>query len=206
MHASSTGSFLRRGLLAAGFFAASLLSAATIGEPAPSFTLTDLNGTSHTLADFKGKTVVLEWVNPECPFVVKHYERSGNIPATQTMATSYGVVWLQINSAAAGKQGDFDTAQVKAWIEKNKVAATAYLRDTDGKVGRAYEARTTPQMFVINAEGILVYKGAIDDKPTANPKDVEGAENYVKTVLAAIKADQPIAKPSTQPYGCSVKY
>lgn len=206
MKPSALFSFARRGVFAAGFFAASLLGAATIGQPAPGFTLTDNNGVSHNLSDFKGKTVVLEWVNPECPFVVKHYEKSGNIPATQKMATDDGVIWLLINSAATGKQGDFDVAQVKTWSEKNKVAATAYLRDSDGKVGKAYEARTTPHIFVINAEGTLVYKGGIDDKPTANAKDIEGAENFAKSALLALKAGQPIAKSSTQPYGCSVKY
>ncbi len=199
-------SSLRRGLFAAGFFAASLLGAATVGEPAPAFTLTDLDGATHNLADFKGKTVVLEWVNPECPFVVKHYEKSGNIPATQKAATADGVVWLQINSAAAGKQGDYDAAKAKAWQSKNSVAATAYLRDPDGKVGKAYGAVTTPHIYVINPEGTLVYNGGIDDKPTANPKDIEGAENFAKAALAAVKAGEPVAKPNTKPYGCAVKY
>lgn len=199
-------SFLRAGLAAAGLFAAAVLGAATVGQPAPAFTLTDLDGKTHSLADFKGKTVVLEWVNPECPFVVKHYEKSGNLPATQKAATADGVVWLLINSAAPGKQGDFDAAAAKAWMEKNQAAATAYLRDVDGKVGKAYDAKTTPHMYVINAEGVLVYNGAIDSKRSTNPKDIEGAENYVKSALAALKAGQPVATPTTQPYGCSVKY
>jgi hypothetical protein len=199
-------SFLRAGLAVAGLFAAAVLGAATVGQPAPAFTLTDLDGKTHSLADFKGKTVVLEWVNPECPFVVKHYEKSGNLPATQKAATADGVVWLLINSAAPGKQGDFDAAAAKAWMEKNQAAATAYLRDVDGKVGKAYDAKTTPHMYVINAEGVLVYNGAIDSKRSTNPKDIEGAENYVKSALAALKAGQPVATPTTQPYGCSVKY
>jgi peroxiredoxin len=199
-------SFVRGLFAATGLFASALLGAASVGQPAPAFTLTDLDGTSHSLSDFKGKTVVLEWVNPECPFVVKHYEKSGNLPATQKAAVADGVVWLLINSAAAGKQGDFDAAAAKAWMEKNQAAATAYLRDPDGKVGRAYDAKTTPHMYVINAEGVLVYNGAIDDKRSTNPKDIEGAENFVKSALAALKAGQPVATPTTQPYGCSVKY
>lgn len=199
-------SLLRAGFAAAGLFAAAVLGAATVGQPAPAFTLTDLDGKAHSLADFKGKTVVLEWVNPECPFVVKHYEKSGNIPATQKAAVADGVVWLQINSAAAGKQGDYDAAAAKGWQAKNNVAASAYLRDADGKVGKAYDAKTTPHIFVINAEGTLVYNGGIDDKRSANPKDIEGAENYAKSALAAVKEGKPVAKATTQPYGCSVKY
>ena len=199
-------SLLRAGLVAAGVFAASVLGAATVGQPAPAFTLTDLDGKAHSLSDFKGKTVVLEWVNPECPFVVKHYEKSGNIPATQKAAVADGVVWLQINSAAAGKQGDFDTEKAKAWQSKNKVAAAAYLRDADGKVGKAYDAKTTPQIFIINAEGVLVYNGAIDSIRSTNTDDIAKAENYVKSALAAIKEGKPVASPTTQPYGCSVKY
>lgn len=206
MNLKSLPSLFRAGLAVAGLFAASVLGAATVGQPAPAFTLTDLDGKTHSLSDFKGKTVVLEWLNPECPFVVKHYEKSGNIPATQKAATADGVVWLQINSAASGKQGDYDAEKAKAWQAKNKAAATAYLRDADGKVGKAYDAKTTPHMYVINAEGVLVYNGGIDDKRSADAKDIETAENYVKSALAAVKAGQPVAKATTQPYGCSVKY
>lgn len=199
-------SYLRSTFAVAAFCAGGLLSAATVGQPAPAFTLTDLSGKTHNLADFKGKTVVLEWVNPECPFVVKHYEKSGNIPATQKAATEDGVVWLQINSAAAGKQGDFDDAAVKGWQEKNKVAATAYLRDRDGAVGKSYAAKTTPQIYVINAEGTLVYNGAIDSKRSTDAADIAGAENYAKSALAALKEGKLPANATTQPYGCSVKY
>jgi peroxiredoxin len=197
---------LRTGLVFVGLFAAGLLSAATVGQPAPAFTLTDLDGKTHSLADFKGKTVVLEWVNPLCPFVVKHYEKSGNLPATQAAAKADGVVWLQINSAAPGKQGDYDAAAAKEWQTKNKVVAAAYLRDVDGKVGKAYDAKTTPQIFVINAEGVLVYNGAIDSKRSTNAADIESSENYVKSALAALKEGKPVPTPTTQPYGCSVKY
>ncbi len=191
---------------AVALFAACTLSAATVGQPAPAFTLTDIKGTSHNLSDFKGKTVVLEWVNPECPFVIKHYEKSGNIPSTQKAATTDGVVWLQINSAAAGKQGDFAPAQVADWSAKNKVAATAYLRDSDGKVGKAYAAKTTPQLYVINPEGVLVYNGAIDSIRSSDAADITKAENYMTTTLAALKSGKPVVKSTTPPYGCSVKY
>jgi peroxiredoxin len=193
-------------VVSAGLVAAGFLHAATVGQPAPAFTLTDLDGKVHSLADFKGKTVVLEWVNAECPFVVKHYVKSGNIPALQKEATADGVVWLQINSAAPGKQGDYDAAKAKAWQEKNKAAATAYLRDTDGTVGKAYDAKTTPHLYVINAEGELVYNGGIDSIRSAKAEDIEKADNYVKAALASVKAGKPVEKATTQPYGCSVKY
>lgn len=197
---------LRSLFVSAGLLVAGALHAATVGQPAPAFTLTDLAGVSHNLSDFKGKTVVLEWVNPECPFVVKHYEKSGNLPATQKAAVADGVVWLLINSAAPGKQGDYDVAKATEWLEKNKAAATAYLRDVDGKVGKAYDAKTTPQIYVINAEGVLVYNGAIDSIRSTNAADIEKSENYAAAALAAVKAGKPVEKPVTQPYGCSVKY
>jgi len=199
-------SILRAGVAAAGLFAAAVLGAATVGEPAPAFTLTDLDGKTHNLADYKGKTVILEWVNAECPFVVKHYDKSGNLPATQKAAAAEGAVWLQINSAAPGKQGDFDAEKAKAWQAKHGVAGVPYFRDVDGTVGKAYGAKTTPHIFVINPEGVLVYNGAIDSIRSADPKDIEKAENYVKSALEALKAGKPIATPVTQPYGCSVKY
>ena len=192
--------------VAAAVFAVGVQAAAVVGEAAPAFTLTDIKGASHSLSDFKGKTVVLEWVNPECPFVVKHYEKSGNIPALQKSATADGVVWLSINSAAAGKQGDYDAAKVAAWSEKTKAAPTAYLRDSDGKVGKAYGAKTTPQIYVINAEGTLVYNGAIDSIRSADAADIAKAENFAAAALAAVKAGKPVEKATTQPYGCSVKY
>jgi hypothetical protein len=206
MKLTALPSLLRAGVTALGLFAAAVLGAATVGQPAPAFTLTDIKGTEHSLSDFRGKTVVLEWVNQECPFVVKFYERSGKMPQLQKAAAEEGVVWLLINSAAPGKQGDFDVEKVKAWKEKNQVAATAYFRDQDGTVGRAYGARTTPHMFVINAEGVLVYNGAIDSKRSTNAADIEGAENYLVAALAALREGRPVATPTTQPYGCSVKY
>lgn len=186
--------------------AVGLNAAPVVGQPAPDFTLTDLNGQSHTLSSFKGKTVVLEWVNPECPFVVKHYEKSGNMPATQKAALGQGVVWLSINSGHPGAQGDFDKAKVEAWMNKNGAASTAYFRDQDGKVGKLYDARTTPHMFVINPEGVLVYAGGIDDIRSANPDDIAKATNYVKAALADLAAGRAVQTSSSRPYGCSVKY
>lgn len=192
--------------VAAVVLAVGVQAAAVVGETAPAFTLTDIKGVTHNLSDFKGKTVVLEWVNPECPFVKKHYEKSDNIPSLQKAATADGVVWLSINSAAAGKQGDFDASQVTAWAAKTKAAPTAYLRDTDGKVGKAYGAKTTPQIFVITAEGKVAYAGAIDSISSADAADIAKAENYAAAALAAVKTGKPVEKASTQPYGCSVKY
>jgi hypothetical protein len=196
-------------LLAAAFAAAFITGAARatveIGKPAPDFTLTDINGKAHKLSDYKGKTVVLEWVNAECPIVVKHYE-SGNMPATQKAAIADGVVWLSINSGHPGAQGDFEKAQVEAWAKATGAQSTAYFRDQDGKVGRLYGAKTTPHMYVITKDGTLVYNGAIDSIPSAKKEDVAKATNYVNAALAAVKAGKPIAEAATKPYGCSVKY
>ncbi|MGK2286737.1 thioredoxin family protein [Pedomonas sp. V897] len=180
-------------------------AAPKVGAPAPAFTATDINGKTHALSDYKGKTVVLEWHNPECPFVKKHYD-SGNMQALQKSATSDGVVWLTINTSAEGKQGHLTPQAAKDLLAAQKAAPSAYLLDTDGKVGRLYEAKTTPHMFVIDPKGTLVYMGAIDDKPTANPDDIKTAKNYVTAALASVKAGQPVADSATKPYGCSVKY
>lgn len=181
-------------------------AAPEVGKPAPDFTLTDINGQSHSLSSFKGKTVVIEWVNPQCPFVVKHYDKSGNIPKTQKAATADGVVWLQVNSGHPGAEGDFDAAQVKAWMAKNNVASTAYFRDSDGKVGRLYDARNTPQLFIVDPAGVLRYAGAIDSIRSSKAEDIAQATNYVSTALAELKAGKEVSNKSTKPYGCSVKY
>lgn len=186
--------------------AAAAYAALEVGQPAPDFTLQDIHGQVHSLSSYKGKTVVLEWVNPECPFVQKHYEKTTNMQATQKTALADGVVWLQINSAAAGKQGDFDNAQAAAWLKRVGSVTTAYCRDTDGKVGHLYDARTTPHMFVINTDGVLVYEGGIDSIRSANPDDIAKATNYVSAALADLKAGRPVATPTSKPYGCSVKY
>ncbi|WP_438483506.1 redoxin domain-containing protein [Oleiharenicola lentus] len=195
-------------LVGAASFAAFSLghAAAVVGQAAPDFTLTDINGQKHSLSDFKGKTVVLEWVNQECPFVVKHYDKSGNMPKTQKAATDAGVVWLQVNSGSPGAQGDFDPAKVAAWQKKNNVASTAYFRDQDGKVGKLYDARTTPHMYVVDGSGTLVYAGGIDSINSGKTEDISKATNYVNAALADIKAGKPVSTPSSKPYGCSVKY
>ena len=180
-------------------------AAANVGAPAPDFSVTDLQGKVHRLADYKGKTVVLEWVNPECPFVVKHYG-SGNIPKLQKTATADGVVWLTINSARRGGQGDYDANAAQGWLNKQGAAQTAYLRDQDGKVGRLYGAKTTPHLYVIDPAGTLVYNGAIDSIRSADVDDLAKAENYVTSALAAVKAGRPVSKATSQPYGCGIKY
>mgnify|MGYP001439559657 CR=1 FL=1 len=181
-------------------------AAPTVGQPAPDFTLTDINGQTHSLSSYRGKTVVLEWVNQECPFVVKHYDKSGNMPATQKAAKEQGVVWLTINSGHPGAQGDYDKDKVEAWMKKTGASPTAYFRDQDGKVGKLYDARTTPHMFVINPEGVLVYAGGIDDIPSAKVDDIKKATNLVTAALTDLKEGRPVRTPTSRPYGCSVKY
>jgi peroxiredoxin len=194
-------------MMAAGVaLVASLHAAPEVGQTAPDFTLTDINGQTHTLSSFRGKVVVLEWVNQECPFVVKHYDKSGNMPATQKLAREQGVIWLSINSGHPGAQGDFDKAKVEGWMQKTGAAPTAYFRDQTGKVGKLYDARTTPHMFVINTDGVLVYAGGIDDVRSANPNDIAKATNYVKAALADLQSGREVQTKRSQPYGCSVKY
>jgi hypothetical protein len=184
----------------------SAFAGAEAGQAAPDFTLTDVAGKTHKLSDYRGKTVVLEWVNPECPFVVKHYESSGNIPALQKAAAADGVVWLSINSGKAGAQGDYEPTKVSAWSSKTGAAPAAYLRDSDGKVGKLYGAKTTPHMYVISGDGTLVYNGAIDSIRSTKTEDIGKATNYVTAALASVKAGQPVAKATSEPYGCPVKY
>ena len=176
-----------------------------VGSPAPDFTVTDINGKTQRLSDYKGKTVVLEWVNPKCPFVKKHYE-SGNIPNLQKSATGSGVVWLEINSAAPGKDGDFDAAQASAWLNEMHASPTAYIRDSDGTLGKLYGAKSTPHMFVITGDGTLAYDGAIDSISSSKKDDISRATNYVSAALTSVKLGQPVAKAVSEPYGCPVKY
>ncbi|AVP96076.1 thioredoxin family protein [Ahniella affigens] len=176
-----------------------------IGQPAPDFTVVDANGQSHSLADFKGKTVVLEWNNPECPFVKKHYG-AGNMQKQQADATAKGVVWLSVNSSAPGKQGNLDGAGANAQLAKSGAKPTAYLLDADGKVGHAYGARTTPHMFVIDGQGMLQYMGAIDSVPSADSEDIPGATQYVTQALSEMGAGKAVSVSVSEPYGCSVKY
>jgi peroxiredoxin len=185
--------------------AAAALAQPEVGKPAPEFALKDLAGKEHKLSDFKGKTVVLEWVNYGCPFVKKHYD-SKNMQTLQKEATADGVVWLQICSSAPGKQGNATPGEAKAKSAEYGAASTAYLVDESGTVGKLYNAKTTPEMFVINKDGTLVYKGAIDDNSSPSPDTVAGATNYVKAALKSLADGQPVATASTKPYGCSVKY
>ena len=184
---------------------ANALQEPSVGSPAPAFTLTDTKGKQHKLADFKGKHVVLEWVNFGCPFVKKHYE-SGNMQATQKKAVEKGVVWLSVCSSADGKQGHMDAADWNEEIVDRKLSSTAVLLDESGAVGKTYGAKTTPHMYIVNPDGVLVYKGAIDDKPSTNKDDIPGAKNYVLAALDESMAGKPVSLASTTPYGCSVKY
>ncbi|MBA2918082.1 redoxin domain-containing protein [Sphingomonas sp. MAH-20] len=176
-----------------------------VGKPAPDFKLTDANGRIVTLSGFRGKTVVLEWTNPGCPFVRKHYG-SGNMQRTQAAAAKDGVVWLTINSGAPGKQGYMSGPEAKAFVAQSGARPTAYLLDPRGNVGKSYDAKTTPHMFVVNKAGTLVYAGGIDDKPTANPADIKSARNHVLAALTELKAGKAVSVPTSRPYGCAVKY
>jgi peroxiredoxin len=178
---------------------------AAIDQKAPDFSLAGIDGKTYKLSDFKGKYVVLEWNNLDCPFVKKHYG-SGNMQALQKKYTDKGVVWLTICSSAQGKQGYYEPAALQEMTKERKLASTAYLRDPDGAVGRAYGAKTTPNMFVINPDGVLIYAGAIDDKPSTDPNDIPGANNYVAACLDASMAGKAVGTKSTVSYGCSVKY
>jgi peroxiredoxin len=181
------------------------LADAVVGQPAPSFTLPDANGKAHALAEYAGKVVVLEWWNHECPFVGKHYG-SGNMQKLQREWTAKGIVWLTVSSSGPGKQGHVDGPKAAALMKEKSGGPTAVLLDPDGKVGRTYGAKTTPHMFVIGAEGRLVYAGGIDDKPSTDRADVATAKNYVAAALGEILAGRPVSTPTSPPYGCGVKY
>ncbi|HEX8309069.1 MAG TPA: redoxin family protein [Allosphingosinicella sp.] len=185
--------------------AASALADLQVGKAAPNFRAGDSEGRAVSLSDFRGKTVVLEWNNPECPTVRKHYE-SGNMQKTQAAAAAQGVVWLTVNSSAQGNQGYMTPASAKAFVAGQPSRRTAYLLDPKGMVGRAYGAKATPHMYIVNAAGTLVYNGGIDDKPTQDKADIPGARNHVLAALAEIKAGKPVSVPVSRAYGCSVKY
>ena len=190
------------GALAAASGAA---TAAAPGTPAPGFTLTDTSGRTVNLADYKGSFVVLEWTNPECPFVQKHYV-SKNMQALQKEAGGRDVVWLSINSTSEDS-GEYRTAdQMANWMRAQGAAPKATLIDGKSTTGRAYAAKTTPHMFVVDPTGRIVYNGAIDDKRSANPADTKTANNYVRAALTEAMAGKPVTVASTTPYGCSVKY
>jgi peroxiredoxin len=185
--------------------AASPPATARVGEPAPTFSAPDIAGKITRLADYVGKTIVLEWTNNGCPFVGKHYD-SGNMQALQHKYTATGVVWLTIASSAPGEQGYVTAAAAKADLARWRAVPTDFLLDPDGTVGRLYDARATPNMVVIDRCGRVVYMGAIDDKPSTLLVDVKTAHNYVAAALEALAAGQPVAVASTRAYGCSVKY
>ena len=190
-------------MLAGGALNAS--ATAQVGQAAPDFTLTASDGESYTLSDLQGKRVILEWTNHDCPYVRKHYG-SGNMQALQQTATDEGYVWLSIISSASGKQGHVDAAQANALTEKRNALPTAVLFDESGEVGKAYGARTTPHMYVIDTDGTLLYAGGIDDKPTANPADIDVATNYVVQAMSELAAGDQLSVTTSRPYGCSVKY
>ena len=199
---------LRRTLLAAAVslgLAAPAFALPQLGQPAPAFTAMDAHGHKRSLAEFKGKTVVLEWTNSGCPYVGKHYG-SGTMQALQRKETADGVVWLTVASSAPDMQGYFTGPTARAWAAKEHWAGTAILLDGAGVIGREYGAKNTPHMFVIDKAGRLAYMGGIDDRPYAAPESLKGAKNYVTAALADVKAGRPVAQAATRPYGCSVKY
>jgi len=202
----------RRAVMAAAVaLGASLLisapahAAPALGQKAPDFVAVDTAGKQHKLSDFAGKYVVLEWTNPGCPFVRKHYG-SGNMPATQKTAVDKGVVWLAINSTERAASDYLQPTALDAWMKEQKATPSAVLMDEDGVIGQAYGARTTPHMFIIDPQGVLVYAGGIDSIPSARVDDIKTATNYVNQALAEAFGDKPISAASTKPYGCAIKY
>lgn len=180
-------------------------AAVAVGQAAPDFALKDTSGKTVRLSDFKGKHVVLEWTNPGCPFVRKHYD-SGNMPATQKDAKDRGVVWLAINSTEKASSDYLEPTKLSAWLAERKASPTAVLMDEEGTTGRSYGARTTPHMYIVNPQGVLIYAGGIDSIASARPSDIEKATNYVKTGLAEALAGKSLTAATTAPYGCSIKY
>lgn len=178
---------------------------AEIGKTAPNFTLKDSKGNAHSLSDFAGKWVVLEWINFDCPFVVKHYKEK-HMQNLQQYYADKGVVWLNICSSAPGKQGHFDNTEINKRYTDWEIKSMAYLIDEDGKVGKSYGAKTTPHMYIISPEGKLLYQGAIDDKRSTDPADIANSLNYVKAGLDEVMSGKEITNKTTTPYGCSVKY
>ena len=177
----------------------------SLGTPAVDFSARDVDGKIVWLHDFKGKIVVLEWNNPGCPFVKKHYN-SGNMQKTQAAAAAQGVVWLTVNSSAEGQQGHMNGAAARQFVAGANAKPAHYLLDPLGLVGKAYGAKTTPHMYIIDGSGRLVYRGGIDDKPTADVADIAGARNHVLAAIGEIKAGKAVSVAETRPYGCSVKY
>jgi len=185
--------------------ASSFAQAVTPGSQAPDFKGTDSNGASHTLSQYRGKYVVLEWANKGCPYDQKHY-RSGNMESLQKEWTGKGVVWLSVISSAPGEQGSVSAAEENQYLKTMKASPTAALLDSEGVIAHLYQAKTTPHIFVIDPTGKLIYQGAIDDKPTTDLADIKTAHNYLNDALNSAMSGKPVATASTRPYGCSVKY
>ena len=192
--------------LAALATAGTVHAAADIGEPAPGFTLTDTSGETHALSDFEGRTVVLEWTNHQCPFVQKHYGADNMQEQQRTARDEHDAVWLTVISSAPGKQGHVSPEKADALTAERNAEPAAVLFDESGDVGRAYGARTTPHMYIIDADGTLLYKGGIDSIQSADPADIPKADQYVVTALNEMAAGDAISEPVTRPYGCSIKY
>jgi peroxiredoxin len=182
-----------------------LLARPEPGKPAPDFTATDTAGKTWRLADFAGKTLILEWTNHDCPYVRKHYD-SGNMQALQKEATAKGAIWLSVISSAPGKQGHVSPQEADGLTSARGATPTAVVLDPQGTLGRAYGAQTTPHLFVIDPHGTLVFMGGIDDRPTTDPADVPGAKNFIRLALADLETGRPVAQAVSRPYGCSVKY
>lgn len=178
---------------------------ARLNEQAPDFNLKDSNGKEHSLSDFNGKVVVLEWINFDCPFVQKHYN-SKNMQSLQLKYSKNDVVWLSVCSSTEGKQGNFSNDEINKKIKNHNAKMSAYLIDSDGKVGKMYGAKTTPHMYIIDKEGKLVYAGGIDDKASTDTDDIKDSKNYVATALDELLAGKNVSLQSSKPYGCSVKY
>ena len=198
---------LRRSVLAlpALFLALSAQAAPSVGQAAPDFTLQDASGKTVKLSDYRGKHVVLEWTNPGCPYVRKHYN-SGNMPATQKEAVDKGVVWLSINSTETSSYEYMEPAKLVAWQKERKSQPTAVLLDEEGTTGKAYGARTTPHMYIVNPQGQLIYAGGIDSIASSDPQDIKKAVNYERQGQGEALAGKPITSAVTRPYGCSIKY
>jgi len=193
-------------LLLAGIAVPGAMAAETIiGKPAPGFTAVDSTGRVHRLSDYSGKRVILEWTNHDCPFVGKHY-RSGNMQQTQKSAKEDGVVWLSVISSAPGLQGHVSGDEADALTKSRNAHPAAVLLDPDGKLGRLYRARVTPHMYIIDKDGTLAYKGAIDSIASGDTADIPDATNYVLQAMTQLKAGQPVKESATRPYGCTVKY
>ncbi len=195
----------RLAILALGTTLLAGAHAATLGQSAPDFTLKDVKGQTVKLSDYRGRHVVLEWNNPGCPFVRKHYD-GGHMQALQAEARGKGVVWLAINSTEPTHGDYMSPARLGRWMDEQKANPTATLMDEVGQVGQAYAARVTPHMYIVDPQGKLVYAGGIDSIPSARASDIPAAINYVRTSLAEALAGKPISQASTRPYGCTIKY